>query len=238
MPENLKAREGRKLLPQYEPDQLLQPESQIIGNAMAGQKLIVDESRGSWAATLVDPGLTMQSYSLYAKNVTVIQQLIGNLVLDAEQMSIDQSQHVNITVNADFQNCSISLQGGLNALAQSIRRLGGSDDVALAEELALTAEELDGAIDLIPEDAAPDSPEMEEAVKELKKKGLLNRLESLYTELTDENSELRQKAEKIRKGLETVQKIGKGYNNIAQWLGMPQIPRPLLGEAAKDSSSS
>ena len=50
------------------------------------------------------------------------------------------------------------------------------------------------------------------------KKGLLNRLRAICNDLQDENSELHKKAAKVKRGIQTAQKVAEQYNNIAQWL--------------------
>ncbi len=34
-------------------------------------------------------------------------------------------------------------------------------------------------------------------------------------------------------GVKNLQKVGKAYNAIAEWTGMPQVPRVLLGKTKK-----
>jgi len=33
----------------------------------------------------------------------------------------------------------------------------------------------------------------------------------------------------VEYGVEVAQDISKYYNSIAQWVGLPQVPKPLLG---------
>jgi hypothetical protein len=48
-------------------------------------------------------------------------------------------------------------------------------------------------------------------------------------ELSYEKSTLNKAVKGIKNGVSIAQEIGKGYNDIAQWVGLPQIPRPFLG---------
>jgi hypothetical protein len=40
-------------------------------------------------------------------------------------------------------------------------------------------------------------------------------------------------AKNVKRGFEIAQKIGKNYNDIAQWFGLPQVPKPLLGKQSR-----
>jgi hypothetical protein len=63
---------------------------------------------------------------------------------------------------------------------------------------------------------------------EIKKKGIANRLRRLVNDLEDKDSNLHKTVKGIKNGVGIAQDIAKGYNAIAQWVGMPQVPQPLL----------
>lgn len=65
---------------------------------------------------------------------------------------------------------------------------------------------------------------------EVKKKGIVNRLKRLIDEFSDEKSTLNKTVKGIKNGISIAQEIGKGYNDIAQWVGLPQVPKPFLGK--------
>jgi len=227
--------EDGKMRPLYTAADLssfMQPEEQIIGNSNAGQKLVLGNTR----LPLVDPAPTILAYSIYNDSRTInvfnMKDQQGNLVVGGNSAHIDQSR----TINVEFHNCSNIFQGDLNAFSRSLRKMDNSEGVELAEELEDTASDLDEALNMIPANAAPGTEAMEDVKVSLRKKGLLNRLENLYDELCNEDSEMHKKAAKIRKGVETVQKLGARYNDVVQWFGLPQIPAPLLGKFGKKSS--
>jgi Leucine-rich repeat (LRR) protein len=56
----------------------------------------------------------------------------------------------------------------------------------------------------------------------------LKRINRLFDQLSDKNSELSALAEKSIKFKESIQGVGKSYNKIAQLLGLPNIPNVLL----------
>ena len=65
-------------------------------------------------------------------------------------------------------------------------------------------------------------------LEEVKQKGILSRLKRLTDDLGDEKSKLHKTVKGIKNGISIAQDIAKAYNDIAQWGGLPQVPRPLL----------
>jgi hypothetical protein len=47
-------------------------------------------------------------------------------------------------------------------------------------------------------------------------------------DLGDEDSTLHKTVKGIKSGIGIAQDIAKAYNDIGQWLGMPQVPKPFL----------
>jgi len=210
-------------------NEFLQTEKQIVINAQASQALPQDNplqmvlKQAIRAAKEYDLPLTIQ--------------IIGGDYIANGDKSDDHSTNINNyqTVNVSFHNCSVGLQGELNALALRFSELGTPEDIELAKELAGVASDLDASIKEIPPDVKPDSQEMEKVRTSLQKKGRLSRLGTFYVDLNDENSELYQKTVNLRKGVEILQKIGCGYNDVAQWLCLPQIPRFFLKISEKNT---
>ncbi|MCG8327535.1 MAG: hypothetical protein MI974_07615 [Chitinophagales bacterium] len=125
------------------------------------------------------------------------------------------SQVENFTHNTfNFQDCNINLQGQLNDLAQSLVSNGHEEEAKRLEGAAALLEKVENA----------------ENPKEVKKKGVANRLKRIVEDLGDEDSKLYKIVSGLEHGVEMAQNIGRYYNDIAQWVGMPQIPKPLLGK--------
>ena len=120
--------------------------------------------------------------------------------------------HKIIKSTFNFHDCNISLQGNLNELAQLLAEEGNDEQ---AKELENAAKALEQA-------------EQCTSREEVKKKGILNRLKRLAEDLGDENSKLYKTVKGIKHGASIAQDIAKGYNDIAQWAGLPQVPRPFL----------
>lgn len=56
----------------------------------------------------------------------------------------------------------------------------------------------------------------------------LKKIKRLFDQLTEDDSELNSLIKKSKKFKETIQKLGKTYNKIAQWTALPVIPDLLL----------
>ncbi len=108
----------------------------------------------------------------------------------------------------NFYNCNIGLQGNFNELAQLLTEVGNKEE---AKELESTAKALEKVED-------------SKSKEDVKKKGAANRLKRLLDDLNNEESELHKTVKGIKNGISIAQDIAKNYNNIAQWLGLPQVP--------------
>ena len=150
---------------------------------------------------------TLQHLDLH---YTVINYNITAQTLISGQGNQFLAQSIHNTFN--FHECNIGLQSNLNDLARSLSKAGHGEE---AVELKTAAEALEKV-------------EKSESPEEIKKTGLANRLKRLVDELADKDSKLHRTVEGIKYGVGIAQDIAKGYNDIAQWLGMPQVPKPFL----------
>ncbi len=124
------------------------------------------------------------------------------------QFTHDESTHTTF----NFNKCNTGLQGKLNELALL---LTGRHNKIEAEELKLAANALEQVEDI-------------ESTEKVKKSGIANILERLSNDLNSEESGLHKAVKGIKNGVSIGQDIAKGYNSIAQWLGLPQVPTPFL----------
>lgn len=60
-------------------------------------------------------------------------------------------------------------------------------------------------------------------------KGLVEQIGNILKELNNPESNLGRALSGIRNGFSLLQKAGRAYNSIAEWLALPQIPRLFLG---------
>lgn len=106
---------------------------------------------------------------------------------------------------------NVSLQGNLNALARKLAKVDEEE-----------AEEVKDVVQALNDAKACESPE---AAKE---KGLDKTLGRWMDDLADENSKLHKTVQGIKKEAGIAQDVAAEYNKVAQWLGMPQVPKPFL----------
>ena len=104
------------------------------------------------------------------------------------------------------------MQGNLNELSQLLTEGGNKEE---AKELENAARALERA-------------ENSKSKDEVKKKGIANRLKRLLDDLNNKESGLHKTVKGIKNGISIAQDIAKGYNGIAQWAGLPQVPTPFL----------
>ena len=118
------------------------------------------------------------------------------------------------TFNFYFQNCNFSLQGDLRNLLDFLVK-SGENDIVL--EIRNIIKDLEKAEELNDE-------------REVLKSGYISRLKNFIEDLGDENSSNSKIIKGVKYGLKTAQSIAKTYNEFAQWLGLPQVPKPFLGK--------
>ena len=192
----------------------------IIEHLRAAYPFLLD-TRNKRRIPLDELGKTAQRYSINIGQLIIVNEPSGNIQFGKGNTMDDHS----ITNNFNFHDCAISLQGDLNRLARSLQTDKQEPD-ADADDLLQAAKEIEQVRNLVPETAVEVPVEIK---TEVKRKGLAIRLKDICDELTDENSALYKKACKIKRGIETAQKIASQYNDIAQWFGLPQVPKPFLG---------
>ncbi len=134
----------------------------------------------------------------------------GNLlqgVQDSQFIAGDLNQTI-----FNFHDCNISLQGNLNELAGSLVQNGHKEQAKELENIANALEQVEQCQDK----------------NEIKKKGIGNKLKRFTDELVDKDSQLHKTIKGIKHGVSIAQDIAKGYNDLAQWAGLPQVPKPFL----------
>ncbi|MCK5829765.1 MAG: hypothetical protein KAH20_05635 [Methylococcales bacterium] len=134
----------------------------------------------------------------------------GNAIVGGKgnQVLMDKSKHTTFI----FHDCNIKLQGNLNDLAQLLTEAGEKEQAIELKNTAKALEQLEQC----------------NSKDEVKKKGLANRLQRLVENLGDKDSKLGKTVKGIENAIKITQDIAKGYNKIAEWVGLPQVPTPLL----------
>jgi GTPase SAR1 family protein len=154
-----------------------------------------------------------KSYYDYITNGKIpMDPVVNNFNMNAQNIMLGGYGHSITQNNFNFYNCNIDLQGNLNELAQLLIENNDNEE---AKDLQNAAKELDQIKD-------------DKNTEEIKKTGILNRIKRLANELTDEKSNLHKAVKGIKNGIKISQDIASGYNDIAQWVGLPQVPKPFL----------
>jgi len=138
-------------------------------------------------------------------NITTDSLMLGG---SGSQFIHDESTHTAF----NFYNCNIGLQSNLNDLAQLLTEGGNKEEAKELENAAKALEQVENS----------------KSKAEVKKKGIANRLKRLVEALEDKDSRLHKTVKGIKNGISIAQDIGKGYNDLAQWAGLPQVPKPFL----------
>lgn len=111
-------------------------------------------------------------------------------------------------------------------------------------EIRNSINELQGSINDLKDEVIYENPELEKEFKKLEKSmeklndtqtkdeivksGVLNKIKRFLEEVQDSESELGKVIKGIKYGVGIVQEIGEKYNNIAEWCGLPVIPKIFL----------
>ena len=199
-------------------DRIMVAEKEIQSHIALGQKLINSNTLEQIA---LEP--TQKEYGIknYFLNIFIGSRFDKFALYD---QSVTDDHSVATTIN--LYDSTLNLQGDLNSLARTIQAAFPADDED-ARELMLAAQELGQVQAMVPKDTG----EVPEGIKdEVAKKGLFNTLKNICVDLQDENSSLYKKAVTVKRGIQTVQKIAEQYNNIAQWFGLPQVPKVFLSK--------
>jgi GTPase SAR1 family protein len=205
------------LLSSADVTKFLLSEEQIIGNANAGQKLVIG------LLPLVNPESTIRAYNLIINDRKLsIRQPEKNVII-GNKFTYEHSQHINV----EFKKCAINLQSDMNYIVRTLYKNGY---VHFANELIVVASVIDEIANAIPENVKMNSPEMETVKSSLQKRGLLRQLKTFFDDICNVNSELHKKVSKTRKDVETLRNLISKYNSMARWLGLPQIQQSVFGE--------
>lgn len=149
------------------------------------------------------------------KPIQVVYKISDSTFISGQHVHVmdDHSQYKkSIQTTFNFNDCYISLQSSLNELAQDLIL---NDKKEVAEQIETAAKTFEKAGLLSDKE-------------EIKKKGVLNKIKRVLDACEDENSKLHKTIKGLKSGVGIAQDIAKGYNDIAQWVGLPQVPKPFL----------
>ena len=120
------------------------------------------------------------------------------------------SSEINFSVQLN------GLQGGFSELKDEAAELGpaGAELLGEIETLQKRLAKLEGT----------------DTLQQVKAAGAMSKARRVLEELNDTGTTLGKTVDKIKGGVKMAQDLGKQYNKIAEWCGLPVVPRVLLGE--------
>lgn len=137
-----------------------------------------------------------------------------HIVLENNNTTNSENSNINSIDNEitiQIRNSINELQGGVNDL---------KDEVLYENaELAKEFEKMENSLQKLNDANTKD---------EIVKSGALNKLKRFLEELQDSDSELGKVIKGIKYGVGIAQDIGDKYNSIAEWCGLPVIPKVFL----------
>lgn len=155
-----------------------------------------------------------------------VERLSGLLAVALEARSLPSSQHIEfapvidvktsseITQDLDITQQISMMVGGLSELKEELEA-----DSAEAKEVESAEKSLKEISEKVRRNVSPEkvqeSPEM-------------SKLRRFVVALGDEETKLGKTVKGIEKGVGIAQDIAGFYNEIAQWCGLPQVPKPFL----------
>lgn len=177
-----------------------------------------------------EPWLSNTTISAHTQNNRPYFDPNSQQDVDLKQTAIQYNIHNHQTFNAEniihgnnnqltsntfnIKDCTIDLQSNFNELAAELSAEGHHEDAKALETTAKVLANAEGCSD----------------VKQLKKSGAMKRVERVLDEINDKESTLRKVVDGSRYGAGIVKDIAKGYNQLADLTGLPQVPKILLGK--------
>ena len=135
-----------------------------------------------------------------------------NINTQAGQVNLGCEINFDNSTTINYQDCNFELQSNLNDLTHELESAGAQEQ----------AKQLESAV------TALEKAENCQTEIEVKKSGVGNRMKRLLEDMGDKNSSMHKIIEGTKNGVGIAQDLAEKYNDIAQWAGLPQVPKPFL----------
>lgn len=135
--------------------------------------------------------------------------IVENTNISRSENSNENSVQNIITI--EIKDCINELQGNISDLKDEV----ANENLQLGAELERIEKSLERLSNVKTKD-------------EIVKTGALNKVKRFLQEVQDTESEFGKVVRGIKYGVTIAQEIGEKYNNIAEWCGLPVIPKVLL----------
>lgn len=132
---------------------------------------------------------------------------------------------VSICVNPAITVSATATSSTLQGLSVVLEHIQGLASLAAAADpdIQLRLLDLDESLEVLSQRQSPEA---------VRKSGGMKKLKRFLDDAATTGSAVNMFLGKISDGVELAQKLGRGYNDIAEWCGAPQVPRVLLGKDA------
>lgn len=144
-------------------------------------------------------------------------ELLKNLTQQTPTYNITNRNFIKNVISQDI-DFKIEIQQSIPDLLENLtnlRKLVPVEEKLLTNEL----EKIDDELLLV-----------EESSNQSASKPAFKRLKRVLDEINNEESTINKALKGSKKAIQIVQNIAKTYNNFAEWLALPQVPKVLLGK--------
>lgn len=147
-------------------------------------------------------------------------EMVGDAIHQQGQTQPSVTVNPEITVNVPAQDAASAdlalMSGELAKLSEALQQ---------HQDLAEEVREMQARFERIEQAKEPGEVKHSAAVASLRR---------FFERLNDPDSDIRKRVKSVESAVKMAQSVGKRYNGIAQWCGLPTIPEPLL-KAGGDS---
>ncbi len=160
--------------------------------------------------------LHYQEIHLRNKELQIDQ--LTNLI--GKALHAPEPNHFNITVSPSISpsiSVEVSVSNSISYILDDLKHLGCILDASSNE--AAEVEEIRQEFEKISKSDA----------NVIKHSSVIDKLRKLIENINDAGGRISKTIKTMKEGVATAQKLAKHYNQIAQWCGLPQVPKPFLG---------
>jgi hypothetical protein len=154
--------------------------------------------------------------TIIAQKDHLIEKLTDSI---AAALSPPQSNLVNVTVSpviTSSVNVQVGVSTSLGDICRDLKEL--SNAITNSDEIATNIEAIRQEVERV-QTTGYDSVKITSAI---------NKLEQFLQKISNAGSMIGKTIEKTERGIALAQRLATHYNDLAQWLGLPQIPKPFL----------
>ena len=151
---------------------------------------------------------------------------IDNLMnLIGKSLNTPAPHHIEIDVSPNIStsiSCEFSVYSSIKCIHDDLKKLhgmldGSSNEAEVVEDAMKEIEKID-----------------QKNATKIMNSTVMNKVRNIIESINKAEGRIRKTVSTIKEGIETAQRLAKHYNQIAQWCGLPQVPKPFLGRGKND----